>query len=112
MHQVRCRVIAPRSIALRDIDFGRDRVTDLKRTCFNLNLMNNQALNRRIGVDNRRSEVRTIRGSGWARFGPPGTARGSDNLAHVADLAAALGIEGRLIEDDLTLIAFTQFPDF
>ncbi len=52
MHQVRRRVIASRGIALFDVDFSRDCVANFQGALFNLDLMNDQALGGRVGVEN------------------------------------------------------------
>jgi len=44
MHQVRRRVIPPGGVALFNIDFGCDRVTDFQGSLFDFDLVNDQAL--------------------------------------------------------------------
>ena len=41
MDQVRRGVIAPRRVALLDIDFGGDGIADFDRTFFDLHFVNN-----------------------------------------------------------------------
>src|SRR5947199_10639373 len=90
MHQVRGRVIAPRGIALFHIDFSRDGIADFQSSAFNLDPVDNQALNRRISISNNRTQISTTQ------------------LADIADLATALSIKRSLIQDNLTFAALRQ----
>ena len=101
MGQVRRRVIAPRRVALLNIDFSSDIVANLQSSFLDFNLVNDQTLSRRISIEHRRNEVRTACGSGRA-----------PNAANIPDLTAGLGVERRLIENDFAFIAFIQIRNF
>ena len=102
MDKMRRRVIASRRIARVDIDFGSDRVADFERAFFDLDLVNDQALDGRVGISHARDVARAS--CAYLRS----SRRALDDRADISNLAAALGIERRLIEHDAAFIAFTS----
>ena len=58
MNQMRGCVITSRRVALFDVDFSRDDVADVQNPFVNFDLVDDQALSWRIGINNRRNEGR------------------------------------------------------
>src|SRR5262244_4137899 len=97
MHQMCRGVIAPRRIALLDIDFRCDRVADFDCTFFNFDLMNDQTLHGRIGVNNLCDEGSTTCVSRWVKQNP-----------YIANLSTAFSVERRLIENHFSFVSYTE----
>src|SRR5918993_21866 len=96
MHQVRCRMVAPRGVSLLDVNFSGHDIANFQTAFSNLYFVDDQTLCRRVSVDTVRDEVSTA-----------GVAQPAD----VPNLSAAFCIEGSLIENNLPFFTFIERLD-